>query len=35
MGLPAVMSVRGALSIFRDGQRVVVDGTAGVVELVP
>jgi pyruvate,water dikinase len=31
MRLPAVMSVRGAMSLFRDGQVVTVDGTQGVV----
>jgi pyruvate,water dikinase len=31
MRLPAVMSVRGAMSIFRDGQVVTVDGTRGMV----
>jgi pyruvate,water dikinase len=34
MGLPAVMSVRGALSLLRDGQMVLVDGSAGSVELI-
>jgi pyruvate,water dikinase len=29
IGLPAVMSVRGALLALTDGQHVVVDGTAG------
>jgi phosphohistidine swiveling domain-containing protein len=31
MRLPAVMSVRGAMSRFSDGQVVIVDGTQGVV----
>jgi phosphohistidine swiveling domain-containing protein len=31
MRLPAVMSVRGAMSIFRDGQVVTVDGARGMV----
>lgn len=31
VGLPAVMSVRGALSVFEDGERVRVNGTAGTV----
>jgi pyruvate,water dikinase len=31
MRLPAVMSVRGAMSIFRNGQVVTVDGTRGMV----
>jgi pyruvate,water dikinase len=33
MRLPAVMSVRGAMTLFRDGQLVTVDGTQGVVRL--
>jgi rifampicin phosphotransferase len=33
MQLPAVMSVRGAMSRFRDGQIVTVDGTQGVVSV--
>ena len=33
MGLPAVMSVRGVMTLLKDGQIVVVDGTRGVVEL--
>jgi pyruvate,water dikinase len=31
MRLPAVMSVRGAMTLFRDGQIVTVDGTRGIV----
>ncbi|HSH03109.1 MAG TPA: PEP/pyruvate-binding domain-containing protein [Anaerolineae bacterium] len=34
MQIPAVMSVRGALSKFKNGQRVDVDGTAGRVYIV-
>jgi pyruvate,water dikinase len=34
MRLPAVMSVRGAMSLFRNGQVVTVDGTRGTVRLV-
>lgn len=33
MRLPAVMSVRGAMQQFQNGQLVTVDGTAGVVSL--
>src|SRR5205085_6566925 len=33
MRLPAVMSVRGAMALFRDGQVVTVDGTHGVVRI--
>ena len=33
MRLPAVMSVRGAMSLFHDGQIVTVDGTSGTVRL--
>ncbi|MFZ5817111.1 MAG: PEP-utilizing enzyme, partial [Bacillota bacterium] len=32
-GIPAVMGVRGALSRIEDGQEVLVDGTAGTVQL--
>jgi pyruvate,water dikinase len=32
MRLPAVMSVRGAMSLFHDGQVVTVDGTQGMVQ---
>jgi pyruvate,water dikinase len=32
MRLPAVMSVRGAMSVFQNGQVVTVDGTQGTVE---
>ncbi len=35
MGIPAVMSVRGALSAYRDGERVRVNGTTGVVTRLP
>ena len=35
MRLPAVMSVRGAMTLFRNGQLVTVDGTQGVVTLEP
>jgi len=31
MRLPAVMSVRGAMTLFQDGQIVTVDGTRGIV----
>jgi phosphohistidine swiveling domain-containing protein len=31
--LPAVMSVRRAMSALEDGRRVTVDGAAGTVEL--
>jgi pyruvate,water dikinase len=31
MQLPAVMSVRGAMTLFAPGQTVTVDGTRGVV----
>lgn len=33
MRLPAVMSVRGAMGIFKDGQKVTVDGSQGLVML--
>jgi phosphohistidine swiveling domain-containing protein len=33
MRLPAVMSVRGVMTLLRDGQVVTVDGTQGVVRL--
>jgi pyruvate,water dikinase len=33
-GLPAVVGVRGATQLVRDGQRIRVDGTAGYVEVV-
>jgi hypothetical protein len=33
MRLPAVMSVRGAMALFEDGQTVTVDGTQGLVHL--
>jgi pyruvate,water dikinase len=33
MRLPAVMSVRGAMTAFHDGQTVSVDGTRGIVRL--
>jgi pyruvate,water dikinase len=33
MRLPAVMSVRGAMTLFQDGQTVTVDGTHGLVNL--
>lgn len=33
VGLPAVMSVRGVLEAFENGQEVIVDGTAGRVSL--
>jgi rifampicin phosphotransferase len=32
-GIPAVVSVAGALERIRDGQRIRVDGTRGIVEL--
>lgn len=35
MALPAVMSVRDVLSRVRDGQMVTVDGTQGIVRLLP
>jgi pyruvate,water dikinase len=35
VGLPAVMSVRGALGLLEDGERVRVNGTAGTVSRVP
>jgi pyruvate,water dikinase len=33
-GIPAVVAVRGATSLIRDGQTVTVDGAAGKVNLV-
>jgi len=33
MRLPAIMSVRGAMTTFHDGQKVSVDGTRGIVRL--
>jgi rifampicin phosphotransferase len=33
MRLPAVISVRGAMALFEDGQTVTVDGTQGLVHL--
>jgi signal transduction protein with GAF and PtsI domain len=33
MGLPAVMSVRGIMVLVKDGQNLVVDGSAGTVEV--
>jgi pyruvate,water dikinase len=32
-GLPAVVSVDGATRTIRDGQRIRVDGSAGIVEI--
>ena len=33
-GFPAVLAVQGAMSTIRDGEQIVVDGTAGVVHRV-
>jgi pyruvate,water dikinase len=33
MGLPAVMSVRGIMTLVKEGQNLVVDGSAGTVEV--
>ncbi|RKJ30527.1 hypothetical protein D7X33_41385, partial [Butyricicoccus sp. 1XD8-22] len=33
VGIPAVMSVRNCLTIIKDGDIVVVDGTKGIVKL--
>jgi phosphohistidine swiveling domain-containing protein len=33
-GIPAVLAVAGATRIIRDGDRIVVDGTSGLVEIV-
>jgi pyruvate,water dikinase len=35
MGLPTIVGVRGLLAAVRDGQRVRMDGTSGIVEILP
>jgi pyruvate,water dikinase len=35
LGIPCVVNVKGATSTIREGQRIVVDGDTGVVELSP
>ena len=34
-GIPAVVATRNATAVLRDGQAVVVDGTAGIVRIEP
>ena len=35
LGLPAVVGLRGAVAALRDGERVILDGSAGTLVIAP